>query len=31
VTSDWRPVAMLDLADLRARLAPKPRQMELFG
>jgi len=31
VAADWRPVAMIDRVDLRARLAPPQRQMELFG
>ncbi|WP_226638582.1 putative DNA modification/repair radical SAM protein [Novosphingobium profundi] len=30
-TADWRPVALLDRADLRAQLAPRPRQLELFA
>ncbi len=30
VTADWRPTALSDRIDLRARLAP-PLQMELFG
>jgi len=28
---DWRPVALLDRADLRARIAPKKEQLELFA
>jgi putative DNA modification/repair radical SAM protein len=31
VTADWRPTLLLDRADLRARLAPPARQMELFA
>ncbi|MCW2367114.1 putative DNA modification/repair radical SAM protein [Sphingobium sp. B7D2B] len=31
VTADWRPTGLIDTANLRARLAPPPRQMELFG
>ncbi|MBB5986890.1 putative DNA modification/repair radical SAM protein [Sphingobium lignivorans] len=31
VTADWRPASITDSVDLRARLAPPPRQMELFG
>ncbi|WP_285017836.1 putative DNA modification/repair radical SAM protein [Novosphingobium sp. fls2-241-R2A-195] len=31
VTDDWRPTLLLDRADLRARLAPQARQMELFA
>ena len=31
VTSDWRPTTLLDAASLRARLAAKPHQLELFG
>ena len=31
VTADWRPTLLLDRADLRARLAPRPEQMELFA
>jgi putative DNA modification/repair radical SAM protein len=30
VTSDWRPVALIDRADLRNRVAPQ-RQLELFA
>jgi len=30
-TSDWRPTALLDRADLRARVAPKVEQLELFA
>lgn len=30
VTPDWRPSALIDRADLRARTAANPRQMELF-
>jgi len=30
VTPDWRPVALIDRADLRARMAPKPKQLELL-
>jgi putative DNA modification/repair radical SAM protein len=29
--SDWRPIALLDRADLRARLKPKREQLELFA
>jgi len=31
VASDWRPVILADQADLRAMLAPKPKQLELFA
>ena len=31
VTSDWRPVALADRADLRPLIAPKVEQMELFA
>ncbi len=31
ITADWRPVALADAADLRAMLAPRPRQLELFA
>ncbi|WP_159981600.1 MULTISPECIES: putative DNA modification/repair radical SAM protein [unclassified Novosphingobium] len=31
VTADWRPTLLTDRADLRAQLAPKAEQMELFG
>ncbi len=31
VTSDWRPVLLTDRADLRALLAPKTEQLELFA
>jgi len=31
VTADWRPVMLSDRADLRALLAPKQEQMELFA
>ncbi|BAK67521.1 conserved hypothetical protein [Sphingobium sp. SYK-6] len=31
VTADWRPASITDSIDLRERLAPPPRQMELFG
>jgi putative DNA modification/repair radical SAM protein len=30
-TSDWRPTALLDRADLRMRIAPKVEQLELFA
>ncbi len=30
VTDDWRPGGLTDAADLRARLAPPPAQLELF-
>ncbi|WP_414899576.1 putative DNA modification/repair radical SAM protein [Sphingomonas flavalba] len=30
IAADWRPTALTDRIDLRARIAP-PRQMELFG
>ena len=29
--SDWRPVALTDRADLKARIVPKRRQLELFA
>ncbi|MBV9843139.1 MAG: putative DNA modification/repair radical SAM protein [Sphingomonadaceae bacterium] len=28
---DWRPTSLTDRADLRAHVAPKPKQMELFA
>ncbi|MXO73979.1 putative DNA modification/repair radical SAM protein [Altererythrobacter aerius] len=31
VTADWRPVMLTDRADLRALLAPKTEQLELFA
>jgi putative DNA modification/repair radical SAM protein len=31
VTSDWRPVALSDRADLRPLVAPKPMQLGLFS
>ncbi|MET0238859.1 MAG: putative DNA modification/repair radical SAM protein [Sphingobium sp.] len=33
VTADWRPVALLDRADLKARIVPPaaPKQLSLFG
>jgi putative DNA modification/repair radical SAM protein len=31
VTADWRPVLLTDCADLRALLAPKTEQLELFA
>ncbi len=31
VTADWRPTLLTDRADLRARLTPPAKQMELFG
>ncbi len=31
VASDWRPVALSDTADLRAIIAPKVEQLELFA
>jgi putative DNA modification/repair radical SAM protein len=31
VASDWRPVALTDRADLRALVAPKREQLELFA
>ena len=30
VAADWRPVALIDRADLRARLAPPAKQLDLF-
>lgn len=30
-TSDWRPTALLDRADLRAQVSPKVEQLELFA
>lgn len=30
VTDDWRPGGLTDAADLKARLSPPPRQLELF-
>jgi predicted DNA-binding helix-hairpin-helix protein len=29
--SDWRPLLLTDRADLRALLAPKSEQLELFA
>ena len=31
VAEDWRPVALTDRADLKPVIAPKKRQLELFG
>ena len=31
VTADWRPTFLTDRADLRAQLAPKAEQLELFA
>ena len=31
VTPDHRPTRLIDRQDLRARIAPKPAQLELFG
>ena len=31
ITEDWRPVALSDKADLRALVAPKVEQLELFA
>lgn len=31
ITADWRPTLLTDRTDLRSRLAPPPKQMELFG
>ncbi len=31
IAGDWRPTLLTDRLDLRTRLAPPPRQMELFG
>ena len=31
VTCDWRPLTLTDRADLRALLAPKQEQLELFA
>jgi predicted DNA-binding helix-hairpin-helix protein len=31
VTADWRPTALTDRADLRALLAPRSEQLELFA
>jgi predicted DNA-binding helix-hairpin-helix protein len=31
ITADWRPVTLTDRADLRAMLAPKATQLELFA
>jgi putative DNA modification/repair radical SAM protein len=30
-TTDWRPTALLDRADLRAQVSPKVEQLELFA
>jgi predicted DNA-binding helix-hairpin-helix protein len=30
-TVDWRPTLLVDRADLRSLVAPRPRQMELFA
>jgi predicted DNA-binding helix-hairpin-helix protein len=31
VTADWRPTMLTDRADLRALIAPKRQQLELFA
>ena len=31
VAADWRPTLLIDRADLRARLGPRPQQLELFA
>lgn len=31
IADDWRPVALADAAELRPRIAPRQRQLELFG
>ncbi len=31
VTADWRPTTLIDRADLKARIAPLAKQMELFA
>ena len=31
VAEDWRPVALTDRADLKALIAPKREQLELFA
>ena len=31
VAADWRPTLLTDRADLRALLAPKTEQLELFA
>lgn len=31
VAADWRPVALTDAADLRARFTPAPAQLDLFA
>ena len=31
IASDWRPVALADKLDVKALVAPKAEQMELFG
>jgi putative DNA modification/repair radical SAM protein len=31
IASDWKPVALADKADLRSLVAPRAKQMELFG
>jgi putative DNA modification/repair radical SAM protein len=31
IARDWRPVALADADNLRARLAPRPEQLSLFG
>src|SRR5688500_1880471 len=31
VTSDWRPTQLTDRADLRALIAPKVQQLDLFA
>ena len=31
VTSDWRPTLLTDRADLRALVAPKEQQLDLFA
>ena len=31
ITGDWRPTLLIDRADLKALVTPKPKQMELFA
>ncbi len=31
IAEDWRPTSLTDRLDLHSRLAPPPRQLELFG
>jgi len=31
IAADWRPIALIDRADLRARVAPPAKQLDLFA